>query len=101
MFYFRMTARYIFGIGAVSYVSAVIVDALNGNPFYGLGYLSFMYSLFVEFPFLLLFLLVTAFNYLFTKTFWSVFKIEYYFLFLRLGLFVLIGLIYFLVDLLK
>lgn len=101
MFYYRIIIRYIIGTGAALYIIGLLIDSFNGNPYYGMLYISFMYSFFFEFPAIILFLIVSVCNYLITKRFWSVFKIEYYFLLSRLGLFVLVGLIYFIAEQLK
>ena len=100
MFYFRIIIRYILGTWAALYLTAVIINVFSGGNS-GLEYIGAMYLLFIEFPAIILLLLVSLCNYLFTKRFWSVFKIEYYFLFSTFGVLALASLIYYIADLLK
>jgi len=94
MFYFKMIIRFILGIGAVLYVIALLFQIFHNNLHYEVIYICAMYFLFVEFPATILFLLVSAYSYLSNRIFWSLFKIEYYFLIANLTTYSFISLIF-------
>lgn len=93
MFYFRMTIRYILSIGAAFCIIGFCIESLEWHLLGFLGWPALFFGLFLYLPAMILFPIISAFNYFIKGKFWSVFKTEYYLWFANLGLYGLLILI--------
>lgn len=85
----RITLRFIFGTVIILFLFCVLFRVFNSNQNqYFTGYILFLTGLYFYLPAVLLLIILSIYSYLSRRIFWSLFKIEYYFLFATLILFV-------------
>lgn len=80
MNYLRITLRVILSIIAFLYVITILSDLFKSNITDLVSHISGFVSLFIQIPLTLVMLFISAYNYFTKKSFWSILKIEYYFL---------------------
>jgi hypothetical protein len=93
MFYFKKIIRYILGIGGVLCILGYCIEIFEWHLLGFIAYPYIIYFIFLDGPAMVLLPIVSVCNYFISRKFWSEFKIEYYFWFARLGLYVLLVLI--------
>jgi hypothetical protein len=101
MFYFKKIIRYILGIGGVLGILGACIEIFQWHLLGFIAYPYIIYFIFFDCPAMILLPIVSVCNYFMTRKFWSEFKIEYYFWFARLGLYVLLILVDLIVEHLK
>lgn len=97
MIYFNLTIRYILGISASLYIIYFLLDIFDKTSHHS-EYLPFLFELYIEFPAIILLLIVSAYTFLTRRVFWSLFKIEYCLLFANILIGIICGLVYLLIN---
>jgi len=90
----RITLRFVFGTVIVLFLICVLSHVIKNSvdPFIA-GYILFLTILYFYLPAVLLLIILSIYSYLSRRVLWSLFKIEYYFLFATLSLFVIEGIV--------
>jgi len=95
---FRIILRYIFGIGIALCVLTFLaktfkIDQLVGGNDLLCRYLWVWFILFVQFPAVVLLIIISVYTYLTQRIFWSLFKPEYTYLLVTIAFVIIAGLI--------
>ncbi len=94
MFYFRITLRYILGTIASLYIITLLFHVFKNGIEIGSGHILAYAIVLVQIPAAILLIIISVYSYLTKKVFWSLFKIEYCFLFATLVPFIISWFVY-------